>query len=226
MTTFFGEPTVKAALLARLEGHRIADEYVQGQYWEKGKGCFIGCAVHSDEVEQFEQTLGLSPYIARLGEYFFEAFDPAQAKRVPLEIIEAIPVGVDDTMVWPRLWQWIVNDSQYGLLHYNFPNHIQVVIRGVQALYTSWPAIDPQAAIGAAIGAARAATGAARAAAGGASGAAAGVAGAAWAAGAARVAQRQACYAQFLTILRELGPQESVSVEETPLRKIKASVNI
>ena len=39
MLTFFNDPQLKAALLARLEGHRLADEIVQHDYWQNSKCC-------------------------------------------------------------------------------------------------------------------------------------------------------------------------------------------
>jgi len=39
MLTFFNDPQLKAALLARLEGHRLADENVQHDYWQNSKCC-------------------------------------------------------------------------------------------------------------------------------------------------------------------------------------------
>ena len=114
MLTFFNDPQLKAALLARLEGHRLADEIIQREYWQGSKGCFIGCAIHGNNALKFEHEFGLSIYVARLGEYFFEALPLDKAKTLPVEIIEAIPVGVDSSLVWPHFWHWLVTDTQHG----------------------------------------------------------------------------------------------------------------
>lgn len=142
MITFFGEPQLKAQLLARLEAHRAADQFVQGQYWEEGKGCYIGCAIHGADSWEFERQYGLSIHVAKLGEYFFEGFPAIRAKDVPIEIIEAIPVGVESSVVWPRLLNWLVNDPTYGLLTLPLEQATVDIINRVHALYANWPQMD------------------------------------------------------------------------------------
>jgi len=156
MLTFFNDPQLKAALLARLEGHRLADEIVQREYWDYSKGCFIGCAIHGDDVLKFEREFGLSVYVARLGEYFFEALPLEKAKTLPVEIIESVPVGVDSSVVWPRFWHWQVTDPKHGLLRLPLKSNIVDLLKRVDALYATWPHVDERAA-GAAWEAARAA---------------------------------------------------------------------
>lgn len=152
MLTFFNDPQLKAALLARLEGHRLADEIVQREYWDYSKGCFIGCAIHGDDVLKFEREFGLSVYVARLGEYFFEALPLEKAKTLPVEIIESVPVGVDSSLVWSHFWHWLVTDTKLGLLRLPLKSNIVDLLKRVDALYATWPHVDERAA-----GAARAA---------------------------------------------------------------------
>ena len=159
MLTFFNDPQLKAALLARLEGHRLADEIVQREYWDYSKGCFIGCAIHGDDVLKFEREFGLSVYVARLGEYFFEALPLEKAKTLPVEIIESVPVGVDSSLVWSHFWHWLVTDTKHGLLRLPLKSNIVDLLKRVDALYATWPHVDERAA-----GAAWEAAGAARAA--------------------------------------------------------------
>ena len=156
MLTFFNDPQLKAALLARLEGHRLADEIVQREYWDYSKGCFIGCAIHGDDVLKFEREFGLSVYVARLGEYFFEALPLEKAKTLPVEIIESVPVGVDSSLVWSHFWHWLVTDTKHGLLRLPLKSNIVDLLKRVDALYATWPHVDERAA-GAAWEAARAA---------------------------------------------------------------------
>ena len=35
------------ALIAELQAHVAADKLVKGSYWEGGKGCAVGCTLHS-----------------------------------------------------------------------------------------------------------------------------------------------------------------------------------
>ncbi len=165
MLTFFNDPQLKAALLARLEGHRLADEIDQRHYWKDSKGCFIGCAIHGNNALKFENEFGLSRYVARLGEYFFEALPLDKAKTLPVEIIESVPVGVDSSLVWPHFWHWLVTDTKHGLLCLPLKSNVVDLLKRVDALYATWPHVDERAAgAGAAARAAWEAAGAARAA--------------------------------------------------------------
>jgi len=198
MLTFFNEQQCKAALLARLEGHRLADEIEQRQYWEDSKGCFIGCAIHGNNALKFEHEFGLSVYVARLGEYFFEALPLDKAKTLPVEIIESVPVGVDSSLVWPHFWHWLVTDTKHGLLCLPLKSNIVDLLKRVDALYATWPHVDERAA-GAAARAARAVAGAA-----------AGAAWAAWeAAGAANKDILLIQYNAFLQCLRGLDTKQA-----------------
>ncbi len=219
MLTFFNDPQLKAALLARLEGHRLADEIVQREYWDYSKGCFIGCAIHGDDVLKFEREFGLSVYVARLGEYFFEALPLEKAKTLPVEIIESVPVGVDSSLVWPHFWHWLVTDTQHGLLRLPLKSNIVDLLKRVDALYATWPHVDERAARAAAWAAARAAAWEAAGAARAVAWAAAWAAGAAWeaweAAGEARAARAEnkdillIQYNAFLQCLRGLDTKQA-----------------
>jgi len=223
MLTFFNDPQLKAALLARLEGHRLADEIVQREYWDYSKGCFIGCAIHGDDVLKFEREFGLSVYVARLGEYFFEALPLEKAKTLPVEIIESVPVGVDSSLVWPHFWHWLVTDTQHGLLRLPLKSNIVDLLKRVDALYATWPHVDERAA-GAAARAARAAAweaaGAARAVAWAAAWAA-GAAGEAWeAAGAARAANKDILLIQYNAFLQCLRGLDTKQAEPIPVPNV------
>jgi len=183
MLSFFNEPTLKAALLARMDDHAEADAFLQGTYWREGKGCFIGCAIHGDDPMKFEQQYGLSVFVAKLGEYYFERADRDDAILMPRAIIDAIPVGVETHWVWPRLWQWIVTAPVHGLLASPIRQCSKDLLKATCRIYEAWPQTDQAAAEAAAWGARAASRAAAEAAAWGAEAAAGDAAfAAAWAA--------------------------------------------
>lgn len=45
MLAYHNDPKIKLKYVARFEAHRVADEVIQGQGWEDGKGCFVGCTL-------------------------------------------------------------------------------------------------------------------------------------------------------------------------------------
>src|SRR5947209_3456197 len=69
---FHNEAKIKEFYLARVQAHAIHDEIVQGKYWEHGKGCLVGCAVHSDSHQAFEDEMGIQCQIALLADRIFE----------------------------------------------------------------------------------------------------------------------------------------------------------
>ena len=66
MIAYHGNAEIKAAILDQLRAHAAADEIVKGQYWEDGKGCAVGCAIHSDEHAEYESRFGIPQMLARL----------------------------------------------------------------------------------------------------------------------------------------------------------------
>lgn len=48
MLAYLNDPLVKENALAKMAGHRKADELVQGYgYWSDGNGCAVGCLIES-----------------------------------------------------------------------------------------------------------------------------------------------------------------------------------
>jgi hypothetical protein len=45
MLAYHNDPALKDKLLANLAAHAQADELIQGQYWEDGKGCAVACTL-------------------------------------------------------------------------------------------------------------------------------------------------------------------------------------
>ena len=94
LLSFHNDPAIKEQYVARLRAHALADELVQEQYWENGKGCAVGCTIHSSNHAAYETMLGLPEWLARLEDTLFEGLTNADAKRFAVEFLEAIPVGV------------------------------------------------------------------------------------------------------------------------------------
>jgi hypothetical protein len=198
---------LRDAVVERVREHQRLDQIAQQVYWDGSKGCAIGCVLHSGEHMAFEQQLGLPVFLAYLDEHIFEKLPLEEAKGWPLRFIEAVPVGVDLELVFPRFMHWLLSDPD-GVRQYADARTVPIMdtivamyarrIEGIPFdVAAAWAAGDAAwaAAVAAAGDAARAAGdaawAAARAAAGDAAGAAA-VAAAGAAAGAAGDAARAA----------------------------------
>lgn len=72
LLAFHGDKAIKAKYLARVKAHAEADEIIHGTYWEKGKGCAVGCTIHSEKHSAYETELGMPIILARLEDRIFE----------------------------------------------------------------------------------------------------------------------------------------------------------
>ncbi|MGN6122979.1 MAG: hypothetical protein ACTHOJ_08470, partial [Sphingomonas oligoaromativorans] len=116
MLAFHGLEVLKAEKLAQLRAHEVADEIVKGRYWEGGKGCAVGCTVHSSSHAAYETEMGIPRMLARLEDRIFEGMSNAEAKRFPVRFIDAVPVGADLSRVGWQFLHWLIVDvtEKYG----------------------------------------------------------------------------------------------------------------
>ena len=133
MMSFFGEQTLKDAVVARVKAHQELDQIVQGTYWDGTRGCSIGCALHSSNHMAFETQLGLPVFLAYMNEHIFERLPLAEAKQWPLRLIEAVPVGVDLELVFPRFMHWLLSDP-HGMRQYADAQTVPI-IDAIAAMY-------------------------------------------------------------------------------------------
>src|SRR5688572_25183366 len=116
MTAFFNEPTLKSAVIERLEQHRRLDQFVQGIYFEDGRGCHLGCLTHSKDSshEMTERLFGIPIRVAYLLEAVFERLPKDDCECWAVESIRAIPCGANLDVLHHRLAAWLLGDA--GLL--------------------------------------------------------------------------------------------------------------
>jgi hypothetical protein len=95
MLSFHGKQGIKTKYINRVHAHKIADEIVKGQYWEEGKGCAVGCTIHSSDHSSYEKELGIPEWLARVEDTLFEGMSTNKAKLWPEKFLKAIPIGVD-----------------------------------------------------------------------------------------------------------------------------------
>ena len=118
MLTFHGSHELKAQRIAQVRAHRLADQLVHGTYWENGKGCAVGCTIHSGRHEDYETELGIPVELAYAEDHIFENLANGKALLWPERFLEAIPVGVDlrATHVNKRYVLALLTDEKRGLV--------------------------------------------------------------------------------------------------------------
>ena len=118
MEAFHNDPSIKEEYITRLNEHYQADEIIQGKYWENGKGCAVGCTIHSYIHNKYESELGIPEDIAHLQDIIFEGLPNKLAKQFPLEFLSSINVGADLKNVKNLFMIWVLTDSKYGVIKY------------------------------------------------------------------------------------------------------------
>ena len=119
MIAYHGKPEIKETYLKRVRDHRAADQLVQNYgYWKDGKGCAVGCTLHSGNHAAYETELGIPQQLARLEDRTFEGLPQAEARLWPERFLEAIPVGADLSSVIDRWLLWILMDPTKGVIQH------------------------------------------------------------------------------------------------------------
>ena len=118
MKAFLNDTKVKEKYLSRVRAHASADEIIKGQYWEDGKGCAVGCTIHSSDHDKYEKLLGIPRWLAYLEDSIFEGLPNGEAKNFPEQFLSAINVGADLTPVYHKFMIWLLVDPLQGVLRF------------------------------------------------------------------------------------------------------------
>jgi hypothetical protein len=137
MEAFLGKAEVKEKFLLRVRAHREADELIRGTYWENGKGCAIGCTIHSGNHADYERLLGIPLILARLEDGIFESLPNGSAMLWPERFLSAIEPGADLSLVWPRFAVWMLVDEKWGVLQFAKTKRSRKAIQDVADAYQS-----------------------------------------------------------------------------------------
>jgi len=107
---FHNDTSLAVTVRTQVADHTVADEIIQGKYWEKGKGCFIGCIAHGSDPSIVEQLTGFPLMLTKLAEGIFESLPNEVAKGFPQRIIEAPRIGADLSLVSWKFLHWLIDD--------------------------------------------------------------------------------------------------------------------
>lgn len=144
MLTFTDTPVTKEMLITSLGRHALADAFIKGTYGRErddGKGCAVGCSLREFTKKQsshseYERLFGTPKVLAHLEDGIFEGLPLAESKLWPLQFANAIPVGRDLSMVWPKFAHWLLVDEKFGAINFARPGRARKAILRVSALYS------------------------------------------------------------------------------------------
>jgi hypothetical protein len=137
LIAYHGKQEIKDFYLARVRAHAAADELIHGMYWENGKGCAVGCTVHSDSHAAYERELGIPRILARLEDGIFEGMPNGKSKEWPEQFLAAIEPGRDLSLIWPRFAVWLLTDKWHGVLQYAKTQRAKIAIQNIADAYQS-----------------------------------------------------------------------------------------
>lgn len=135
LKAFHNDPEIKKKYLDRITAHAAADEIIKGKYWENGKGCAVGCTIHSSDHASYETELGIPQVLAGLEDGIFEDLKNDLAKTWPLRFLEAISVGADLSNIWPKFAHWMILDEKYGVIQFAKSDESKATIQRIGDLY-------------------------------------------------------------------------------------------
>jgi len=147
MHAFYGNQELKSGLIDQVRGHRLADQIRHGFYWQNGKGCAVGCAIHTGDKphEECERRYGVLRLLVRLQDGIFEGLPSPEDVYWGERFWGAIPVGADLSLVWPQFALELLRDPGHGVLRYIQAERFtrrKVAIEAVVEYYREW--VDTQ----------------------------------------------------------------------------------
>jgi hypothetical protein len=165
MLTYSDPIVTKAAFIAALEDHYKQDRIIQGAYWRDGRGCAVGCGVHSvlglrgsrarvtGDHAMLAAALAWPEWLVRLQDGVFEGLPADAAREWPLRLARAVPEGAD---LSPALGMFLSRSLREVALPVAGAS-AGVVERVAAAWETGWRKDSPAGAAAEAAGAAAAA---------------------------------------------------------------------
>ena len=139
LLAFHGDPKIKQKYLDRVRKHREADQLVQGYgYWEDGKGCAVGCTLHSGKHSDYPRLLGIPEVLSYLQDRLFEGLPVEEARAWPEAFYSAIKEGSDLELVWPRFAHWLLIDPEFGVIKYASTPDTKSAIEKIADLFDRW----------------------------------------------------------------------------------------
>ena len=108
-----------STVMAELKYHHDNDQIIKGVYWEKGKGCAVGCLLKSGRHIEYEVKFGIPVLLARLEDTLFEGLESKASKLWPQRFMgAALAVGESReermkllTQVGWQFFHWMVADE-------------------------------------------------------------------------------------------------------------------
>jgi len=90
LQAFHNNRQIQLKFFDRAQEHYNADEIIKGVYWENGKGCMVGCMVHSNNHKDLEIQYGIPEWLGRLIDILFEGMKNVHSKEFFISFVKTI----------------------------------------------------------------------------------------------------------------------------------------
>ncbi|MBX3253865.1 MAG: hypothetical protein KF862_06955 [Chitinophagaceae bacterium] len=138
MLSFHGKAEVKEFYLEKVKAYLAAGEIAEEACWRNGKGVVIDYDTHSVDHSAFEQEICIPEIIVQIEKRIFEGLPPSEARRFPLQFLQAIPVGKNLDAVWKFFFVWLLTDEKEGMINYAKKDEVkQAIVDIAEALNNS-----------------------------------------------------------------------------------------
>jgi hypothetical protein len=111
LLAWHSDAALQEATVAEMVAHRKADRLIKGVYWEGGKGCAVGCLIHSGDHAQYEPRFGIPQALAKLEDTIFENLTNGEAMKWPERFLAAAKPGADLSLVQWQFLAFIVDEA-------------------------------------------------------------------------------------------------------------------
>ena len=118
------DPKLKARFVKEAVNHQKADRFIQGA-WLQGKetekqrvfkGCWLGCMTQTEEntIEVASEIMHLPLWLLSVGEKIFEGLTKEESLKFPVQIMKAIPEGMDSEKAYKEWHYRLLMDPKNG----------------------------------------------------------------------------------------------------------------
>ena len=121
----FKNKTTKARFVKEAKMHQEADRFIQGNWLNRQigdykSGCFYGCMTQTKEntLSKACEVMHLPEWLVYVSEKIFEGLPKEEAIKFPLELLEAIPVGMDSDKAYKSFMYQLLMDKDKGQINF------------------------------------------------------------------------------------------------------------
>lgn len=111
MLAYHNDSTLKDKIVSQMAEHRRLEQLIQGTGWEDGKGCMIGCALHSYDHSKLPEAIGVPESVGHLVDAIFEGLPPGEAEQFSDDFWSAVKTGSNLSQVADKFSLWILKDG-------------------------------------------------------------------------------------------------------------------